>query len=74
MTTNKLSFDFSDSPELVEMLRLEAIRTNSSLNVVLVKALESYFANKLETSLLTKAADQVFKEWDNEEDSIYDSY
>ena len=74
MKTNKLSFDFSDTPELVEMLRMEAVRTKSSQKGVLVEALESYFANKLETSLLTKAADQVFKEWDNEEDSIYDSF
>lgn len=74
MKTNKLSFDFSDTPELVELLRMEAVQTKSTQKGIVVQALESYFANKLESSLLIKTADQMFKEWDNEEDSIYDTF
>lgn len=72
MKTNKLSFDFSDTPDLVELLRLEAVKTKSSQKGIVVKALESYFSNKLEASLLSNTANQMFKEWDNDEDSVYD--
>lgn len=72
MKSAKLSFDFSDKTELVEVLRLEAARTGNSMKGILVEALESYFANRLENRLLTSAASQSFAEWDNEEDAIYD--
>lgn len=72
MKTNKLSFDLGDVPELVELLRMEAVKTKTSQKGILIKALECYFANKLETTFLLKSAEKMFIDWDNKEDSIYD--
>lgn len=73
MKTLKMSFDFSDQPALVEILRLYAARKQRTQKSILVDALNAYFADKLESRLLLNAADLVFKEWDNEDDAVYDS-
>ena len=73
MKTSKVSFDFSDIPELIEMLRMFAANNKTTQKAVVVDALESYFADKLESSLIKQAASKTFAEWDNEEDKIYDS-
>jgi len=69
----KLSFDFSDVPELVKLLRLEAAQTRQSQKAILVQSLESYFAHRLENRLIEQAASKAFSEWDNEDDRVYDS-
>lgn len=73
MKTLKLSFDLTDQPQLVEALRLEAARSSTSQKAILVSALEAYFSNRLENSFLASAAHRSFTEWDNSEDSIYDT-
>ena len=73
MSKERLSFDFSDMPDLVEMLRVYSIQNKCSLKAVLIEALEALFANKLENSILQGAASVTFAEWDNDEDSVYDS-
>lgn len=73
MKAIKLSFDFTDKPKLAEMLRVHAAQENTSQKAILVDALEAYFADKLERSLLLRAAEKTFAEWNNEDDSIYDT-
>lgn len=72
MKTSKLSFDFSDHPELVELLRFEAVARKQSQKAILVEALKAYFSEKLETALVYRVAEKAFSEWNNDEDSVYD--
>ena len=39
---------------------------------VLCRALEAYFAERLETKALGKLAESAFEEWDDPRDSDYD--
>lgn len=73
MKSLKLSFDFSDKPQLVEHLRLQAAKLGVSQKSLLVEALEGYFASKQETEFLLSAANKMFSEWDNPEDEIYNT-
>lgn len=73
MKALKLSFDFSDQQPLVEMLRMLAAKEGTSQKAIVIDALEAYFAEKLERNFLLQAANQAFREWDNEEDKIYDT-
>ena len=73
MKSVKLSFDFSDRPQLVEKLRLHAAREGTTQKAIVIDALAAYFAHKLESALLLKAAERTFQEWDNEDDQFYDS-
>ena len=72
MKSLKLSFDFSDHPELVELLRMEAAHKKSSQKGILVSALSAYFADKMESQLLLGVAEKIFSEWDSEADKAYD--
>jgi hypothetical protein len=74
MKSAKLSFDFSDQPEIVTQLRLHAARYQMSLKLVLAQALEAYFAHGKENELLLQAASQTFSEWDSPEDQIYETF
>ena len=74
MKSLKLSFDFRDRPQLVEMLRVQAMREGTTQKAVVMHALEAYFAHTLESTFLLKAAEQSFQEWDNEDDQVYDSF
>lgn len=56
----------------MRLLKLEAQETGTSMKEVLIRALESYFAHRLETKALLKASESVFSEWDNPLDSDYD--
>ncbi len=73
MKSLKLSFDFRDQPQLVEMLRVQAAREGTTQKAIVVSALESYFAHKLESTFVLTAAERSFQEWDNEDDQVYDS-
>ena len=73
MKSLKLSFDFRDQPQLVEMLRVQAAQEGTTQKAIVIDALGSYFARKRESTSVLKAAEQVFREWDNEDDKIYDS-
>lgn len=73
MKSLKLSFDLTDEPQLVELLRMHAAKEGRSLKAVLVEALKSFFSHKQESALILKAAEKAFSEWDNEEDGVYDT-
>lgn len=68
---SRISTDLGD-PRLIRLLKLEAQETGCSMKDVLVRALESYFAHRLETGALLKAAESVFEEWNDPKDSEYD--
>ena len=72
MKTLKVSFDFTDVPDLVELLRLEAATTYRSQKGIVVEALQTYFSNRVETTSVYKLAEKTFAEWACEEDSVYD--
>jgi hypothetical protein len=67
----RISTDLSD-PRLMKLLKLEAQETGTSVKEVLIRALESYFAHRLETKALMKASEAIFEEWNDPKDSDYD--
>jgi hypothetical protein len=67
----RISTDLGD-PRLMKLLKLEAQETGTSVKEVLIRALESYFAHRLETKALMKASEAVFEEWNDPKDSDYD--
>ena len=73
MKSSKLSFDLSEAPELVRLLRLEAAQTGRSQKEILVQLLESHFAHRLENRLIEDAAAKAFAEWDNDDDRVYET-
>ena len=73
MKSAKVSFDFSDHPKILDLLRTYATVSGKSQKAVLIEALESYFSEKMETRLLWTAAEKAFSEWDNPDDEAYNS-
>lgn len=73
MKSSKVSFDFSDAPEIVEGLRMLSAKERTTQKGIVIKALRAYFADKVESDLLLRSAAKSFAEWDNKEDSIYDT-
>ena len=69
----KASFDFTDKPSILEMLRAQALQEGISQKAVLVKALEAYFSHRQEAVFLSRAADKLFAEWGNSQDAVYDT-
>ncbi len=67
----RISMDLGD-PKLIRLLKLEAQEKGIPMREVLIQALESYFAHRLETRALLKASEAVFDDWDNPLDSDYD--
>lgn len=60
------------NPVLLKLLKMEAQETGTTMKATLIKALESYFAHRLETRALAKASEAVFEEWNDLRDSDYD--
>ena len=73
MKSSKISFDFGDVPEIVEGLRMLSAKERTTQKAIVIKALKAYFADKVESELLLGAATKTFAEWDNKEDSVYDT-
>jgi len=67
----RISTDLAD-PRLVRLLKMEAHDTDTSIKEILTRALESWFADRLETKALAKLAEASFAEWDDPRDSDYD--
>ncbi|MFM7142554.1 MAG: hypothetical protein ACKO2K_11645 [Alphaproteobacteria bacterium] len=67
----RLSTDLSD-PRLMRLLKAEASERDTTVKEVLSRALEAYFAERLETKALGKLAESAFEEWDDPRDSDYD--
>jgi len=69
--TTRISTDLAD-PRLVKLLKAEANERDTTVKEVLTRALEAYFAERLETKALAKLADSAFTEWDDPRDAEYD--
>ena len=67
----RISTDLSD-PRLVRLLKAEAIERDTTIKEVLTRALEAYFADRLETKAFAKLAEPAFGEWDDPRDAEYD--
>ena len=69
--STRISTDLGN-PQLIKLLKLEAQETNSTMKGVLIRILEAYYANRLETKALQRASESAFTEWNNPLDSQYD--
>ncbi len=69
--STRISTDLSD-PRLIRLLRTEAMERGTTIKEVLTRALEAYFADRLETKALGKLAESSFSEWDDPRDADYD--
>lgn len=67
----RLSTDLGN-PALIKLLKIEAQEIGIPMREVLVTALEGYFAHRLETKALEKAAESAFEEWSDPRDADYD--
>lgn len=67
----RISTDLGDA-RLMKLLRAEANERDTSIRDVLVRALEGYFADRLETKALARLAEESFEEWDDPRDAEYD--
>ena len=67
----RISTELSD-PRLIRLLKGEANESETTIKEVLTRALEGWFADRLETKALTKLAESFFREWDDPRDSDYD--
>jgi len=67
----RISTDLGD-PRLMRLLKAEANERDTTIKEVLVRALETYFADRLETKALGKLAEASFVEWDDPRDAEYD--
>jgi hypothetical protein len=69
--STRISTDLGD-PRLVRLLKAEANERDTSVKEVLIRALEAYFADRLESKALAKLAEASFTEWEDPRDSEYD--
>ncbi len=67
----RISTDLRD-PRLIKLLKHEAQETHQTVREVLIHALESYFAHRLESRALMRISEEVFAEWENPLDAEYD--
>jgi hypothetical protein len=67
----RISADLQD-PRLLRLLKAEANEHDTTIKDVLTRALEAYFAERLETKALAKLAEAAFDEWDDPRDADYD--
>jgi len=67
----RISTDLGD-PRLMRLLKAEANERETTVKDVLRRALEAYFAERLETKALAKLAESAFTEWDDPRDADYD--
>jgi|HubBroStandDraft_1064217.scaffolds.fasta_scaffold146552_2 hypothetical protein len=72
MKSAKVSFDFSDQPEIAEHLRLLSARRQTTQKAIVVEALQQYFSRLRGDEFIAVAADLAFSEWDNPDDADYD--
>lgn len=67
----RISTDLGD-PRLMRLLKAEAAERETSVKEVLIRALEAYFAERLESTALAKLAESSFAEWNDPRDAEYD--
>ena len=68
----RLSADLGD-PRLLRLLKAEANERDTTVKEVLIRALEAYFADRLESKAWARIAEASFTEWDDPRDTEYDS-
>ena len=56
----------------MKLIKAEANERETTIKDVVVRALEAYFADRLETKALAKLAESSFSEWDDPRDAEYD--
>jgi hypothetical protein len=56
----------------MRLLKAEAAERETSVKDVLTRALEAYFAERLETRALARLAESSFAEWNDPRDAEYD--
>ena len=69
--STRISTDLGD-PRLMRLLKAEAAERETSVKEVLTRALEAYFAERLETRALARLAESSFSEWNDPRDAEYD--
>jgi hypothetical protein len=69
--STRLSTDLGN-PRLMKLLKAEANARDTTVKDVLTRALEAYFADRLETSALARLSESSFTEWDDPRDAEYD--
>ncbi len=67
----RISTDLTD-PRLMKLLKAEANERDTTVKDVLSRALEAYFADRLETKALARLAESSFDEWNDPRDAEYD--
>jgi hypothetical protein len=67
----RISTDLGD-PRLLKLLKSEANERGTTIKDVLARALEAYFAERLETKALAKLSESSFSEWNDPRDADYD--
>ena len=67
----RISTDLAD-PRLVRLLKVEAHESDTTIKDVLSRALEAWFAERLENKALAKLSESAFSEWDDPRDADYD--
>lgn len=73
MKTKRITLDFTDTPELLEMTRTYAVSKGKTQKEVFSEALRLYFSLNQENIFLHNVAEKLFAEWDNAVDAVYDS-
>ena len=56
----------------MKLLKAEANERDTTVKDVLSRALEAYFADRLETKALARLAESSFSEWNDPRDAEYD--
>ena len=69
--TTRISTDLGN-PRLAKLLKAEANERDVTMKEVLTRALEAYFADRLESKALARLAESSFTEWDDPRDAEYD--
>jgi hypothetical protein len=67
----RISTDLGD-PRLMRLLKAEAAERATTVKDVLTRALDAYFAERLETKALARLAESSFDEWNDVRDADYD--
>lgn len=56
----------------MKLLKAEANERDTTIKDVSSRALEAYFAERLESKAIARLADAAFREWDDPRDADYD--
>jgi len=70
--STRLTVDLGD-PSLLQLVRLESVRSGLSIKEVVRRALSAYLSNRRENNAVIALAEEAFAEWDNPADAAYDT-